>query len=302
MKEDLVSIIIPVYNVKQYLDDCMSSVLNQTHTNIEVLLIDDGSTDGSGELCDVYAQTDSRVRVVHQMNKGQAAARNCGIASAKGKYITFVDSDDYIDRTMVDTLLEYFVESGFVMCQKTKVDADGNSISAVQYQKKCDCIRKNVYFRRLRNNPDYIVVWGKLFARHLFQDIRFLEGIQYEDEEIMPQLVHLSKEICIVDKPLYFYRIRENSTMTKPFSKKSLDIITVCEKRIEYYRSWKMRSMFIWAVKDYYLQLVKLSGKAKAAKDEDAVREIEEKLHNWNQYNVKFSPLDRFKYRRILNG
>lgn len=301
MKEDLVSIIIPVYNVLPYLENCLNSVLNQTYKNIEVILIDDGSTDGSGEICDKYASQDDRIIVFHQKNKGQSVARNVGLELAKGKYVSFVDSDDYINKKMIEKLYNNKVENGFVMCQKTQVDESDNILCFCKKVKEVE-IGKREYLHRLKNNPDYVVVWGKLYDKRLFEDISFLEDIQYEDEDIMPQLVYNSKKIQILSEGLYFYRVRANSTMTQKYSRKNLDIIDICEKRIVRYKEWKMHSMYKWAVKDYYLQLIKLLAKAEMAKDDYGIGLITDKLFCWSNYGVKFSLLDRVRYKKILRG
>lgn len=301
MKEELVSIIIPVYNVLPYLENCLNSVLNQTYKNIEVILINDGSTDGSGEICDKYASQDERIIVFHQKNRGQSVARNVGLELAKGKYVSFVDSDDYINKKMIEKLYNNKVENGFVMCQKTQVDESDNILCLCKKVKEIE-IGKREYLHRLKNNPDYVVVWGKLYDKTLFEDITFLEDIQYEDEDIMPQLVYNSKKIQILSEGLYFYRVRANSTMTQKYSRKNLDIIDICEKRIVRYKEWKMYSMYKWAVKDYYLQLIKLLAKAEMAKDDYGIGLIRDKLFYWSNYGVKFSLLDRVRYKKILRG
>lgn len=122
MKQSLISVIVPVYNVKEYLNTCVESILNQTHENLEVILVDDGSTDGSGEICDSYAKTDTRVQVLHTTNGGQAAARNRGIEVCKGEYLTFIDSDDSmepgIDRNAVSCTEKERCESGILPLEK----------------------------------------------------------------------------------------------------------------------------------------------------------------------------------------
>ena len=154
----------------------------------------------------------------------------------------------------------------------------------------------------MRNHFEYIVVWGKLYDRNLFKSIKFWEGIQYEDEDIMPQLVHASNRIMATTEQLYQYRIRENSIMTSDFSPKYLDIIYVCEKRIERYRNWKMHSMYKWAVKDYYFHLLKLKEKTIKNNYSQGHRLVLHKIAQWTQYKVKFSVVERLKFRKLLKG
>ena len=127
MSQSLISVIVPVYNVKEYLNTCVESILNQTHENLEVILVDDGSTDGSGEICDSYAKTDTRVQVLHTTNGGQAAARNRGIEVCKGEYLTFIDSDDSMEPELIETLYLAQKKSGanLVSCRWRNVYEDG---------------------------------------------------------------------------------------------------------------------------------------------------------------------------------
>ena len=115
---DLVSVIVPVYNAEKYVGECLESIINQSYKHLEIIVVDDGSTDGSSKICDEYALQDNRIQVIHQVNCGQSSARNVGIAMCSGKYITFVDSDDYINPIMVEKLMLLAVENGFAMCDK----------------------------------------------------------------------------------------------------------------------------------------------------------------------------------------
>lgn len=300
MKE-LVSVIIPVYNVEKYVEECLYSVINQTYQNLEIIVVDDGSTDGSSDLCDKFSLIDTRVQVIHQQNKGVSAARNIGISKSTGKYITFVDSDDYIDDTMIEKLVEKAVEDGFVMCGKISTNEKGGDVRQ-NYVGACVRISEGKYYKRMKKNPDYAVVWGKLYDRKLFESIRFWEGIQHEDEDIMPCLVHESERINMLKESLYYYRIRENSIMTSDFSSKNLDIIPVCEKRIDRYKSWGINSMYRWAIKDYYLHLLKLKGMISKMDYPEEYKIVNQKIETWGQYGVKFTLFERYRFREILRG
>ena len=128
---ETISIIIPVYNVEKYLNKCLNSVIEQTYKNIEVILIDDGSTDNSGKICDEYAKNDIRIKIIHQQNGGVSTARNNGLEHATGKYITFVDSDDYIEKEMIETMAKKIMKKNadIVICGVTDRDEENNIIN-----------------------------------------------------------------------------------------------------------------------------------------------------------------------------
>ena len=232
--EDLVSIVVPVYNVMQYLDACMESILNQSYHRIEVILVDDGSTDGSGQKCDYYSRIDSRVIVLHKENGGLSDARNKGIALAKGDYIMFVDSDDIISLNIVDYLLG--------LCEQYSAD-----ISI------CDpvhCyITENINFEDEReitvfNAHDAIVemlyqksflvaAWGKLFRRTYFDDVLFPYGMLFKDSAIMYKIFNKANVIVYGDAKLYGYMHREGSITTSKFSIRDCDIIKICQQITE---------------------------------------------------------------------
>lgn len=301
MKE-LVSVIIPVYNVEDYLEDCIKSVINQTYQYIEIILIDDGSTDKSSEICDKFALQDNRIRIIHQDNKGLSAARNAGIDMCSGKYITFVDSDDFIDLTMIEKLVEVAVKDGFSMCEKNLYTQNGEK-SGINVKNKGKLqIKKHSYYKKMRNNPDYVVVWGKLFDRKLFENIRFWEGIQNEDEDIMPQLVFCAKKIIKICAPLYNYRIRENSIMHSDFSLNKLDVIKVCQKRIERYKEWNLKGMYKWAVKDYYIHLLKLKKEINEKNNPYEYKLVQDKIIEWNMYKIKFNFFESMRLKNVLGA
>lgn len=170
----LISIIVPVYNVKDYLEKCLQSICVQTYKNLEIILIDDGSSDGSGELCDLFAQRDGRIKVIHQTNAGQSAARNRGLAVAQGEFLGFVDSDDWIEPDMYEFLYHLLKENGadISICSHYR---DKGKKSVAKYSSgeqfvftRDEGIRALVVDRRIRN-----YVWDKLYKRRLFSGITF---------------------------------------------------------------------------------------------------------------------------------
>lgn len=221
-----ISIIVPVYNVEQYLRKCVDSILAQTFTDFEVILVDDGSPDNSGAICDEYAKLDSRVRVIHKENGGLSDARNAGIEIAKGKYLGFVDSDDFIDKDMYEILYNDI----------TSYKADISSIEIVSvYDEKYhykNLPKKKVLLNQeeavkavLEGTQLYAYAWNKLYRREIFDKVRFFKGKTFEDAYIIIDILLQSERIVVSNDEKYFYLQRVDSIMGKNFSNKTLDVI-----------------------------------------------------------------------------
>lgn len=241
----LVSVIVPVYNVERYLPACVESILGQTHRNIEVILVDDGSSDGCGSLCDRYAARDRRVRVIHQANKGLSAARNAGFDAAEGEFVAFVDSDDAVSPLFVETLL------GGVVAEIPK-SGSSSSVDIVQ----CGFCRERQELERPLGEVAYerltglqaserlqfdstggcTVVWNKLYRRELFENLRFPEGKRHEDEFVTYRALWMAGGVSVTDACLYYYRQRGDSITGKGFDAHSLDAIEALEQRAAFYR------------------------------------------------------------------
>ncbi len=178
---DLVSVIIPVYKVEQYLERCVRSVTSQTYDNLEILLIDDGSPDRCGEMCDSFAAEDRRIRVIHQKNGGLSAARNTGIDASSGQWLFFIDSDDFIHRDCIGKLLAAAETSGadIASCGFEKTEDD--TIRGDVRFPATEVISRDEAMRRLFLEEDTSFAWGKIYRRELFQGIRFPEGRTFED-------------------------------------------------------------------------------------------------------------------------
>lgn len=189
-----VTVIVPVYNVEPYLNKCVDSILAQTYRNIEVILIDDGSTDGCGEICDSYKERDERVKVFHTENRGLSAARNLGIQNADGEFIYFIDSDDWIDDNLLKTAVEKIGGSNVLcFCQ------DEGEYSGL------------VALKALINGKIGYSVWSKVFRKDCFFDIKFPEGRIIEDIATVYKIIYASKTVKFVIIKGYHYRNRQNS-------------------------------------------------------------------------------------------
>lgn len=220
-EKTLFSIIVPVYNVEKYLDKCLASILRQTFKNFECIIIDDGSPDNSNAIIDKYVKLDQRFKVIHQKNMGISAARNAGLDIAKGEYVVFVDSDDYI----ADDYLEKFalkiadtdadiVICGFIEAYK---DYEKNKVFAVE---STEVIKQNILADIW---PSY--VWNKCYKKDLFTNIRFPVGKIFEDILTIPELcLYAQKIVCIPDKLYYYNRQNENSITTNMSSEKMYNL------------------------------------------------------------------------------
>ncbi|MGP1412122.1 MAG: glycosyltransferase family 2 protein, partial [Peptoanaerobacter stomatis] len=180
-----ISIIIPVYNVEKYIERCLDSIITQSYTNLEIILVDDGSTDRSGEICDRYALVDNRIKVLHIKNSGRGEARNVGLAQAKGQYIGFVDSDDWVERDLYRCLMESIEETGadISICAYYEC-LDENKTAKMLYENNFVCNGKEaLYFTMSNVKRKYwfnIAIWNKLYRRDVIKNIRF-KGREYED-------------------------------------------------------------------------------------------------------------------------
>lgn len=210
---ELISVIVPVYNVENFLDICVASVISQSYSNIEIILIDDGSTDSSGKLCDEYAKKDSRIRVIHQKNNGLSGARNTGMNAAKGDYFCFVDSDDVIHRDFIKILYNCLKEydSDIAVCDYVKFSKDmpdDNRSVTETYTVWSDIQAINEMCIDGRLIP---VVWNKIYKRKLFDNISFPVGKIHEDEFVTPQILTKVTSFPVCNAELYYYRQREDS-------------------------------------------------------------------------------------------
>lgn len=243
-EQKLISIIIPVYNVASFLDRCLETVVNQSEKNLEIILIDDGSTDGSGDLCDRWADKDPRIQVIHTVNSGAAAARNAGLDIATGEYLMFVDADDYLEKEIVEKLHTVLCEcnAACCMCGYVPVDEQGHIGTPVSANSKTKVTGIQALKERyLRQKMAFNIVnpWGKLFVAEMWKDIRFTEGLYYEDMDIMPYLYHHCDRLVIIPEIGYYYYQRSGSASrgNGTDDKRYTDSILIREKHINFYRS-----------------------------------------------------------------
>lgn len=288
----LISIIVPVYNVKNYLEKCLQSICGQTYKNLEIILIDDGSSDGSGELCDLFAQRDGRIKVIHQTNAGQSAARNRGLAVAQGEFLGFVDSDDWIEPDMYEFLycLLKENEADISICSHCR-DKDGGSVVKYASGKQFvftrdEGIRALAVDKHIRN-----YVWDKLYKRCLFSDIAFPLNRIFEDIAISYQVFYKAENIVMRDLPKYHYVIREGSAMQGKYNpqKEYQLFLAVCEQNdfILAKGIWDRSPIFVIQRGLHLIDHIQLVERSFAA--EDIVNKVLFEIHKY----------DRFSWRHI---
>lgn len=233
----LISVIVPVYNVENYLERCLDSILGQTFRDLEVILVDDGSEDRSGEICRSYAREDARIRYVRQENGGLGRARNRGIQMAEGEFILFVDSDDYIDRRMAEILLDNLTSSG--------ADVASCGVYNVFVRKTTPQYDKIEKFLSPREEAFGLLLLGdkipgsacnKLYRSWIFREVQFPEGVFYEDVGFHTRLMQVIRNIYVDTTPLYYYVHREDSITTRKFDSRAMMFITAYEETLKVVR------------------------------------------------------------------
>lgn len=232
----LVSIVVPVYNVDRYLPECIDSILSQVYPTLEIILVDDGSTDGCASICDAYAKQDSRIQVIHQPNGGLSNARNTGIAHCSGDYLLFVDSDDLISPYLVERLICVLESTGadLAICDPLHMETAPSSLDGVLDTDFC-LMTPHEAIREMWYQTSFLPsAWGKLFRRDLFDEIRFREGICYEDIDIMHLLFERASSIAYTPSKLYFYRHRSGSITQEQYSERDCEQLNIARSLQEY--------------------------------------------------------------------
>lgn len=236
--ETLISIIVPVYMTEQYLKKCIESICSQTYNNIEIILVDDGSYDRCGEICDKYKEKDARIKVIHKENGGLSSARNAGIDAATGEYIAFVDSDDSISSVFIETLYCLCKKYDCLISQCDFLFVDEDSI-CLDRQLNCkeEVITGKEAIYRCCKQPDavkYNVAWNKLYKKELFQNIRYPEGKIHEDEYTSWKIFSITEKVAISNGYLYWYLQRKNSIVSEKYNIKRLDRLEAYQIRLDY--------------------------------------------------------------------
>ena len=233
-----VSMIVPVYQVEKYIAQCIESVLNQTFQDFELILVDDGSKDQSGIICDSYAAKDDRIIVIHTENRGAAAARNIGLDHASGRYITFLDGDDYLAENMIARLHEVIEHSEYdmVVCDFLNILSDEkDNFSLHLRDMEINGREVLAHCKNQKNYGVWTVVWNKIYKREVLENLRFPEGKYFEDEIFSDQLYLRCDIIRVIPEVLCLHRVLSSSTMNTQKTRNYLDLIVAFTMRIELY-------------------------------------------------------------------
>ncbi len=226
-----ISVIIPIYNVEKYLHKCVDSVINQTYTDLEIILVDDGSPDNCPAICDEYAKKDNRIVVVHKQNGGLSDARNKGIEVSTGNYITFLDSDDYLELDALEIFHSRMIKDGsdLAVASVFCIDELGNGIASINdsIPIKDEVITGDAGLNNLLIEKYwyYVIACSKLYKRELFNDLSFVKGKLHEDEFMVHKIFHKCKKISCIQKPLYMYLQRSASITNTNYSINRLDSV-----------------------------------------------------------------------------
>lgn len=264
-KEDiLVSVIIPAYNAEKYLAFCLDSIIAQTHNKLEIIVVNDGSTDSTPKICDEYEKKDSRIKVIHQENKGLSSARNAALDIMTGEYIAFIDSDDFISKDYIEKLLNLCIENNsqiaachvFDVKQRTFKEPDeDHTIQTLTSQK----LLSNIGVL----DSYYDTVISKLFHSSLFSEIVFPAGLIHEDSYVILDLVEKAKKISFTTEHLYYYYLSPNSIMRSDFSVKRYDMLTSYEKKLEVLKRNNCKQSYQIVSRDYLYTVAGMIGQTK---------------------------------------
>lgn len=275
----MISVIVPVYNVEAYLEECLDSAKNQTYTDIEVILVNDGSIDNSQAICELYCEQDSRFHLINQENQGQSAARNHGVNASIGELITFVDSDDVISTKYLEVLNNYMNEDiDIVECNYR---ATRSVFDKLKEAENIQILFEGNSEESVINSCNYGVSYSpvcKLYRRKLLEDFPFLTGVIYEDIYHGVGVLKFIRKMVRLDYVGYYYRKRSNSTMHKQFSKKNLDLFTCCDKLVDLFASDEKLISYIGK---FLVQIVTTHHKDYIKKDNPYQKLYEEKLRKY---------------------
>lgn len=240
--QNKICVIVPIYNTESYVKDCINSILAQTFNDLEILLIDDGSTDNCGKICDEYAESDDRIVVIHQANKGVAIARNAGIdwafQNSQAKYLCFVDSDDRLHPQAFAILNDCMCRNSEYSLISCGFSRDKKDLSTV-YDKQNVSLKldspEDYYCNTNSNRKTETVMWAKIYDRNLFRNIRFPNVRAHEDDFVMYKILFSQSKILCVDLPLYYHSSNPNGIMRSEWSPRHLVVFDAIQQRLEFF-------------------------------------------------------------------
>lgn len=234
--DDLISVIVPIYNVEKYIRKCIDGIISQSYTNLEIILVDDGTPDNCGTICDEYASKDKRIKVIHKSNGGLSDARNVAIDVMRGKYVTFIDSDDYIGTDYIMCMYKALIEtdSDLAICEYAYIYEDGKMINHPYNDKKRLVFNQEQALYELLNSKKYSnSAWGKLYTSDHFRNVRYPKGRLYEDVPTTYKLFMQSSKIVFCADVQYYYLYRENAISKQKFTPARMDAVEFAEGMVK---------------------------------------------------------------------
>lgn len=232
-KGPLISVIVPCYRVETYLPNCIESILNQTYSHWELVLVDDGSPDKSGNICDDYARKDSRIKVLHKENGGLSSARNAGMKLMQGDYVTFLDSDDFLHKDALSTMMSYIEAYDAQIVQCNFIRGYDTNFPTWNGKERINKYDNHTIFTKLAAK---IIVCGKLYRRDILNGETMPEGIINEDDWTTWKLYYKAKTIVVTSRPLYYYTINQNSIMSVAKKKPDTTYFGAYKERIAFFK------------------------------------------------------------------
>lgn len=307
--QELVSIIVPVYNVEKYVKECVMSIIGQTYDNIEIILVDDGSTDGSGRLCDDLAGVDSRITVIHQSNGGLSSARNAGIIASSGEYLCFIDSDDVIKKEYVSALvagcstgckmavcnIERFTDGEKYCLESDGERSNGHVVPDYSFVTGLSDLISEEYVK-------CVIAMNKMYHRSLFDKVTYPIGRIHEDEFVIYKLAMLAEQIYVTEETLYLYRQRDNSITgsTNKLNFDHYDVIDAYETRIMQALEYADVEMAEITTRNCLIKLIQFAGQFK--KSRELVNIVRKRyLMVYYKYGYIMSRKRRMKYRLMIH-
>ena len=299
---DLISVIVPVYKVEEWLDECVESIVRQSYKNLEIILVDDGSPDNCPQMCDEWAKKDDRIKVIHKENGGLSSARNAALDIIKGDYISFIDSDDYIHPDMYKTMLEDAKRTGadIVKCGRY-IDRDGTIERLTFIKKPREYNREEMLDCFFYHRDDFCSgVWDKLYKSELFGDLRFPDGLNSEDYYVYAIIYSSAKKLYYNNRPFYYYRKREDSICAADeINEHSFDKIKVSDIVYEYVKKENPERMedakIFQAVSRFAVYIITFQQKHSRELEKEWIRSLKEKRSAVLKNN-KVSRLFKAKY------
>lgn len=291
-----IAVIVPVYNIEEYLSRCIDSILGQTFNDFRLILVNDGSTDRSGDICDEYKEKDSRIKVIHQENMGLSMARNNGIQNSKEDYITFIDSDDYVHKDMLKILYRNLKKyKGDISVCQFKLSYEDEKIEDEESENHSFARNNRQAVDMIVGGSDVgmIVAWGKVYKRSLFENTKYPKGKYHEDEFVTYKLLYNAKRVVINTQELYYYTQRKQSITGEPYSLKRLEKLEALKEAIDFFKELNEKELETRA-RIRYLMNIQI-GYYKVRYEMSDQQDTLKKLKSEYDLNYKYTMKNKYK-------